>query len=67
MAIWGAGLQSTYQLQQIHMHWGSRNKVGSEHTVDKMYYPLEVIVSNVLTASVFMLRDLSIDLTCDFY
>lgn len=31
-----------YRLVQFHLHWGSNNKQGSEHTVDGKAYPAEV-------------------------
>lgn len=42
MTIEGTGLTGSYQLAQFHLHWGANNNVGSEHTVDGKYYPLEV-------------------------
>ena len=38
----GGGLTGTYTTVQFHLHWGSSNYNGSEHTVDGMMYPAEV-------------------------
>ena len=38
----GGGLTETYTTVQFHLHWGSSNDKGSEHTVDGMMYPAEV-------------------------
>ena len=38
----GGGLPGTYTTVQFHLHWGSNNNQGSEHTVDGMMYPAEV-------------------------
>lgn len=43
ITITGGGLQEgTYRLAQFHVHWGADNTVGSEHTVDGKFYPVEV-------------------------
>jgi len=31
-----------YRFRQLHVHWGSRNDYGSEHSVDGIQYPLEM-------------------------
>jgi len=31
-----------YMFEQLHFHWGSRDNVGSEHTIDGVRYPMEV-------------------------
>ena len=36
--ISGGGLSSSYQLAQVHFHWGSHNKFGSEHTINGVSY-----------------------------
>ena len=36
------GLSSEYKLVHFDFHWGSRNDVGSEHTVGGRHYPMEV-------------------------
>ena len=38
----GGDLNGTYTTVQFHLHWGSSNYNGSEHTVDGMMYPAEV-------------------------
>ena len=30
----GGQLNGTYQILQLHFHWGSNDNVGSEHTID---------------------------------
>lgn len=42
ITVSGGGLDGTYQLAQFHMHWGSTDCRGSEHTVDGKQYPLEI-------------------------
>ncbi|GFU96352.1 carbonic anhydrase 14 [Trichonephila clavipes] len=37
---------SKYILQQVHFHWGSQNKAGSEHTLDGIRYDLEKSPNN---------------------
>jgi len=36
------GLPDVYQLLQFHMHWGSDDSQGSEHTIAGKKYPLEI-------------------------
>ena len=31
-----------YELIQFHFHWGTANNVGSEHSIDGTFYPMEV-------------------------
>ena len=38
----GGNLPGTFTTVQFHLHWGSNNSQGSEHTVDGMMYPAEV-------------------------
>ena len=38
----GGNLPGTFTTVQFHLHWGSSNYNGSEHTVDGMMYPAEV-------------------------
>jgi carbonic anhydrase len=42
--IWikGAALPDTYKLVQIHVHWGATNNYGSEHTINKKTFPVEI-------------------------
>ena len=35
------GLIGTYELEQAHLHWGARDDIGSEHTIDGKHYALE--------------------------
>lgn len=41
-ALSGGGLPGTYVATQFHLHWGSVNTRGSEHTVDGSAYPAEL-------------------------
>uniref|UniRef100_T1JMA7 carbonic anhydrase n=1 Tax=Strigamia maritima TaxID=126957 RepID=T1JMA7_STRMM len=36
------GLNAEYTLASFHFHWGSDNEQGAEHTVNGVYYPLEM-------------------------
>ena len=38
----GGGLPATFNLAQLHFHWGDDNNEGSEHTLNGTQYPLEV-------------------------
>ena len=38
----GGGLPGRYTTVQFHLHWGSDNNQGSEHTMNEMMYPAEV-------------------------
>ena len=38
----GGGLPGVYTTVQFHLHWGSNNNKGSEHTMDGLMYPAEV-------------------------
>jgi len=40
--VQGGGLPGVYQFAQYHMHWGSDNKQGSEHTINGESYPMEL-------------------------
>lgn len=40
----GGPLNGHFALEQFHAHWGSSDKVGSEHTVDGTQYAAEVRV-----------------------
>jgi len=42
LQIDGGGLSGKYALQHFHFHWGSSDRVGSEHWLDGAIYPLEV-------------------------
>lgn len=37
-----SGLNGTYVLEQFHFHWGNANNNGSEHSVNGVFYPLEI-------------------------
>ena len=47
--ISGGGLGGTYRAAQLHFHWGSNNRNGSEHTVNGAAYPMEVIRAYIHT------------------
>ena len=38
----GGGLPSTYKAVQFHLHWGSNDTIGSEHTLNNVYHPAEM-------------------------
>ena len=38
----GGPLAKHYQLLQLHFHWGSSERQGSEHTVDGQRFPMEM-------------------------
>lgn len=40
--ITGGNLGSKYYLQQFHFHWDGNDRLGSEHSLDGLHYPLEV-------------------------
>ena len=42
MDILGAMLPSSYNIEQLHFHWGNHSDTGSEHTIDNKRYPLEM-------------------------
>lgn len=48
--IKGGPLEGTWRLEQFHLHWGSSNDRGSEHTIDGKTYAAEV--SNALSATI---------------
>ena len=52
----GGGLIGTYTTIQFHLHWGSSNDKGSEHTVDGMMYPAEVCYVITLAKAETMAR-----------
>jgi len=41
-SISGAMLPSSYNIEQLHFHWGNHSDTGSEHTIDNKRYPLEM-------------------------
>ncbi|CAG5123499.1 unnamed protein product, partial [Candidula unifasciata] len=48
--ISGAGLPDTYKAAQLHIHWGSTDMIGSEHTLDSRTYPMEVHIVHFRTS-----------------
>ncbi|XP_077152351.1 carbonic anhydrase 4 [Ranitomeya variabilis] len=40
--ISGGGLSGTYIAAQLHFHWGSKEKSGSEHSLNGKKYPIEL-------------------------
>ncbi|XP_030290864.1 carbonic anhydrase 15 isoform X1 [Sparus aurata] len=42
MSVSGGGLPDVYHTIQLHFHWGGPATNGSEHTVDRRRYPMEV-------------------------
>ncbi|XP_008301126.1 carbonic anhydrase 15 [Stegastes partitus] len=47
MAVSGGGLPDVYHTIQLHFHWGGPATNGSEHTVDRRRYPMEMHVVNM--------------------
>lgn len=43
-AISGGGLPlgDLFIVEALHFHWGAKNNIGSEHTIDKEHFPLEM-------------------------
>lgn len=37
-------MQTTYEFQQLHFHWGDNDTKGSEHTIMSHSYPMEMHV-----------------------
>ena len=46
-ALTGGPLSDTYNVLQLHFHWGSDDTKGSEHFYDGMAYPLEVHIVHI--------------------
>ena len=42
MDFLGAMLPNSYNIEQLHFHWGNHSDTGSEHTIDNKRYPLEM-------------------------
>jgi len=42
IGIYEGGLSNTYYLEQFHFHWGTKDRIGSEHTVDGKAYAMEM-------------------------
>ncbi|XP_076019760.1 carbonic anhydrase 15 [Genypterus blacodes] len=47
MAVSGGGLPGVYHTIQLHFHWGGPASNGSEHTVDRRRYPMEMHIVNM--------------------
>uniref|UniRef100_A0A665W7A8 Carbonic anhydrase n=1 Tax=Echeneis naucrates TaxID=173247 RepID=A0A665W7A8_ECHNA len=47
MSVSGGGLPDVYHTVQVHFHWGGPATNGSEHTVDKRRYPMEMHIVNL--------------------
>ena len=48
----GGPLATSYQLLQLHMHWGEDDTTGSEHAVDGEFFPMEMhLVHKMETAT----------------
>uniref|UniRef100_H3A5Q0 Carbonic anhydrase n=1 Tax=Latimeria chalumnae TaxID=7897 RepID=H3A5Q0_LATCH len=45
--ISGAGLPNTFRALQFHFHWGNATQNGSEHTLDKEQYPMELHIVHI--------------------
>ena len=43
----GGPLDGSYQILQLHFHWGKDNTKGSEHTYDGAAFPLEMHIVHV--------------------
>ncbi|XP_072207482.1 carbonic anhydrase 15-like isoform X2 [Excalfactoria chinensis] len=49
IAISGGGLPGRYRALQLHFHWGSPTRNGSEHTVDGQQLPMELHIVHINT------------------
>ncbi|KAK2819127.1 hypothetical protein Q5P01_024688 [Channa striata] len=47
MSVSGGGLPDVYHTVQLHFHWGGPATNGSEHTVDRRRYPMEMHIVNM--------------------
>ncbi|XP_073334159.1 carbonic anhydrase 15 isoform X2 [Pagrus major] len=47
MSASGGGLPDVYHTIQLHFHWGGPATNGSEHTVDRRRYPMEMHIVNM--------------------
>uniref|UniRef100_A0A3B4V3F5 Carbonic anhydrase 15 n=1 Tax=Seriola dumerili TaxID=41447 RepID=A0A3B4V3F5_SERDU len=48
MSVSGGGLPDVYHTIQVHFHWGGPATNGSEHTVERRRYPMEVQYGHAL-------------------
>lgn len=44
LVVGGGGLTADYDLVQFHIHWGTDNSKGSEHTLNGRSFPMEVCI-----------------------
>ena len=49
----GLGTNNTWVLDHVHIHWGSSDALGSEHTLDGVQYPFEVRMRSRLTNNIY--------------
>ncbi|XP_062268335.1 carbonic anhydrase 15 [Platichthys flesus] len=47
MSVSGGGLPDVYHTIQLHFHWGGPATNGSEHTVDRRRFPMEMHIVNM--------------------
>uniref|UniRef100_A0A3B4V3M7 Carbonic anhydrase n=1 Tax=Seriola dumerili TaxID=41447 RepID=A0A3B4V3M7_SERDU len=47
MSVSGGGLPDVYHTIQVHFHWGGPATNGSEHTVERRRYPMEMHIVNM--------------------
>ncbi|XP_017786525.1 PREDICTED: carbonic anhydrase 7 [Nicrophorus vespilloides] len=40
--IFGAKLNSEYEMEALHFHWGDKNNEGSEHVINDIRFPMEM-------------------------
>ncbi|KAK3602216.1 hypothetical protein CHS0354_039962 [Potamilus streckersoni] len=48
-SITGGGLTDIYRAKQFHFHWGKIDKRGSEHAIDRNYFPMEMHIVHYST------------------